>query len=152
MRKLAEVEDARALMTEAMSWSVLKWLREKRRVRKVADKANAALDARNEEVKAAWSEDLKAAYRELLTPGAKAGRREEEEQAGRRDLRLYVKRVKEADEEAYRARMAAEAIFDEAERELSTSLAREGCRKAILSWELHEKAIRKAEAGVPGRV
>ena len=25
------------------------------------------------------------------------------------------------------------------------SLAREGCRKAIHSWDLHEKAIRRAE-------
>jgi len=42
--------------------------------------------------------------------------------------------------------MDAEATFDEAEKQLSTRLAREGCRKAIESWDLHEKAIRKAEA------
>jgi hypothetical protein len=41
--------------------------------------------------------------------------------------------------------MDAEATFDLAEKQLSTSMAREGCRKAIHSWELHEKAIRKAE-------
>jgi hypothetical protein len=41
--------------------------------------------------------------------------------------------------------MEAEKAFDDAERQLSTSLAREGCRKAIHSWDLHEKAIRKAE-------
>ena len=29
---------------------------------------------------------------------------------------------------------------------MSSDLAREGCKKAIHSWELHEKAIRKAEA------
>jgi hypothetical protein len=54
--------------------------------------------------------------------------------------------VKEADDAAYHARMAAEEIFDEAERQLNTDLAQEGCQKAIHSWELHEKAIRKAEA------
>jgi hypothetical protein len=58
---------------------------------------------------------------------------------------LIAKKVKEADDEAYRARMDAEEAFDQAEKQLSTSLAREGCRKAIHSWELHEKAIRKAE-------
>ncbi len=36
--------------------------------------------------------------------------------------------------------------FDEAEKQLSTSLAREGCRKAIQSWDLHEAAIHKAKA------
>ncbi len=59
---------------------------------------------------------------------------------------LIAKKVKEADDEAYRARMDAEETFDQAEKQLSTSLAREGCRKAIHSWELHEKAIRKAES------
>lgn len=62
---------------------------------------------------------------------------------------LIAKKVKEADAEAYRARMDAEETFDEAEKKLSTALAREGCRKAIHSWELHEKAIRKAEALLP---
>jgi hypothetical protein len=41
--------------------------------------------------------------------------------------------------------MDAEETFDKAEKQLSTALAREGCRKAILSWDLHEKAIHKAE-------
>jgi hypothetical protein len=42
--------------------------------------------------------------------------------------------------------MDAEDAFDLAEKQLSTRLAREGCQKAIHSWDLHEKAIRKAEA------
>jgi hypothetical protein len=40
----------------------------------------------------------------------------------------------------------AEATFDEAERRMSARMAREGAQKAADSWELHEKAIRKAEA------
>ena len=51
MRKLTEVEEAKALMTEAVEWSVMKWLREKKRVRKAADKANDALDALEQEIK-----------------------------------------------------------------------------------------------------
>jgi hypothetical protein len=54
--------------------------------------------------------------------------------------------MKDADDEAWGARMDAEKTFDDAEKQLSTSLAREGCRKAIQSWDLHEKAIRKSEA------
>jgi hypothetical protein len=61
-------------------------------------------------------------------------------------MRLLVAKVKEADDAARHARTDAEKTFDEAERRLSTTLAREGCKKAIHSWELHEKAIRKAEA------
>ena len=44
------------------------------------------------------------------------------------------------------ARLDAEDTFDEAERRLSAGMAREGARKAIESWELREKSIRKAEA------
>lgn len=61
-------------------------------------------------------------------------------------IKLAVQRVKEADDEAYAARMDAEDTFDEAERRLSSSMAREGAEKALESWDLREKAIRKPEA------
>jgi len=144
MRKLPEVEEARALMTEAMAWSVMKWLREKKRVRKAADEANAALDQLNQTVKANWNHAARTAYLGLTQP---TGPREP--QAIDQDLRQFVQRVKEADDQASRARMDAERTFDEAERLLSTSLAREGCQKAIRSWDLHEKAIRRAETDLP---
>ena len=64
---------------------------------------------------------------------------------------LIAKKLKESDDEAYRARMDAEETFDKAEKQLSTALAREGCRKAILSWDLHEKAIRKAEGVISSK-
>jgi flagellar biosynthesis chaperone FliJ len=150
MRKLEEVKEAKALMTEAMAWSVMKWLREKKRVRKAADKANAALDDLDREVKAGWSSELTSAYKELSdVETAKTERRSQaapkrsEEISA--EVQLFVRRVKEADDQAYQARMDAERTFDEAERSLSTSMAREGCRKAIHSWDLHEKAIRRAE-------
>jgi hypothetical protein len=141
MRKLPEVEEARALMTEAVAWSVMKWLREKKRVRKVADKANAALDELNRAAKARWSHERRSAYEELTQQSGTP-----QSQAINPDIRQFVSRVKEADDQAYSARMDAEHTFDEAERLLSTSLAREGCQKAIRSWDLHEKAIRRAEA------
>jgi hypothetical protein len=136
MRKLPEVEEARALMTEAKAWSVMKWLKEKKRVRSVADKANAALDDLNRTVKARWSEELRVAYDHsgVSKPRTSAN-----------GLARFVQQVKEADDAAARARMDAERTFDEAERRMSTSLAREGCDKAILSWDLYEKAIRQAE-------
>ena len=151
MRKNAEVEQARNLMAEATAWSVMKWLVEKKKVRRTADRANATLDQLNEAVKATWSDELKNAYHELRTQGARPAQSRSQLQAKPpspatdADIRLLVKRVKEADDEAYQARMDAERTFDEAEQQLSTSLAREGCRKAIHSWDLHEKAIRRAE-------
>jgi uncharacterized membrane protein YccC len=151
MQKLSEVEAAKALMIEARDWSVMKWLREKKKVRKAADEANAALDKLNQETKTHWNEELKAAYQQLLAKPGNPGPGQIPAESGTIDpqVRALAKQVKEADDQAHRARMDAEDTFDEAERKLSTRMAREGCRKAIESWELHEKAIRKAEAGIP---
>lgn len=151
MRKLPEVEEAKELMTEAMEWSVFRWLFEKQRVRETADQANAALDKLDQAVKARWSPEIKTAYNELLEQADGARRRKPSKQTSSvvdPKIQLFAKTIKEADDKAYRARMDAEETFDEAERQLNTDLAREGCRKAIDSWVLHEKAIRKAEAGV----
>ena len=148
MKKLLEVETARALMTEAMTWSVMKWLREKKRVRKTADQANAALDHLSDKLRQDWPEPLRTAYESLVASvGGTAAHLQANppQTAISRDAALLAKKLKDCDEEAYRARMDAEDTFDKAEKQLSTRLAREGCQKAILSWDLHEKAIRKAE-------
>ena len=150
MEKIPEVEAAKALMNEAVAWSVMKWLREKKRVRKAADQANASLDQLNQSVKDRWPDSLRVAYSAFVPQGATSAvvRPQPTPSASVIDprSRLSAKKVKEADDAACRARMDAEETFDEAEKQLSTRLAREGCRKAIQSWELHEKAIRKAEA------
>jgi hypothetical protein len=65
MLNLPEVEKAKALMTGAVGWSVMRWLSEKKKVRVAADRANDALDALDREVKDSWSDELKAAYLEL---------------------------------------------------------------------------------------
>jgi len=149
MRKLAEVEDAKALMAEAMDWSVFKWLWEKGRVRETADRANAALDDLNRKVKARWRDDLKAAYKVFHSSPARSAKAHpaQDPPAIEADTLLFLETVKRADERAHRAHLDAEKAFDEAERLLSTSLAVEGCHKAIRSWELHEAAIREAEHG-----
>lgn len=144
MRELVEVRHAKALMMEAMSWSVVKWLAEKKRVRKAADRANDALDALDKEVKAGWNERLKAAY--AAASQGQAAQKLESSELPDAELVRQARRLRDADEDAYRARMTAEDTFDEAEKKLSTSLAREGCRQAIRSWELHEAAIKKSEA------
>jgi len=152
MNKLPQVETAKALMTEAMGWSVMKWLREKKKVRKTADLANAALDQMSESVKARWTNGLRDAYATLGTTNGLAVRGQRKQASEAMDdpeTKLVAKKIKEADDAAYRARMDAEKTFDDAEKQLSTSLAREGCRKAIHGWELHEKAIRMAEAAIP---
>ena len=141
MRKLPEVEEAKALMAEALEWSVMKWLKEKKRVRKTADRANDALDQLSKEMKLLWPDELRAAYGAL----AQNASREKPDA----EIPNAVKQVKHADDEAFRAHIDAESTFEEAERQLSTSMAREGCRKAIYSWDLHEKAIRIAERLIP---
>lgn len=142
MQKLKEVEDAKAIMTQGVNWSVMKWLTEKKKVRKAADVANAALDNLDRSVKATWNDQLCHAYEQLCQPnGGKQDSLPDE-------VWQLAKRVKHADDEALRAHNVAEDTFDEAERQLSTTMARDGCHKAILSWELREKAIQLAENGV----
>lgn len=143
MEKLAEVEAAKALMTEAVTWSVMKWLREKKRVRKTADLANAALDHLRQSVINRWPENLRTAYDALLrNPRRGKSPNLPDKPSG---SATTLTKFQEADDEAYRARADAEATFDEAEKQLSTLLARDGCKKAIHAWELLEKAIQKAE-------
>ncbi len=144
MKKLTEVEEAKTVMNEAIDWSVMKWLTQKKSVRKCADKANNALWALQKEVKSEWPEELRAAYDEL----AKNGEAKKSRVAIDPETKALAKRVKEADDEAYKAHMDAEETFAKAEKILSTSLAREGVRKAVESWDLYEKAIVKAEAGI----
>ena len=150
MQKLIPVEDAKALMTEAMDWSVWRWLFEKRRVRVAADAAVDALNAQDKKVKAAWSDDLKKAWRELELESSRSRQKYEQARQEAKDvpeeIKLALRKVMEADDEAETARLDAEDTFDQAERRLSASMAREGARKAIASWELREKSIRKAEA------
>jgi len=154
MQKLLAVEQARALMNEAKDWSVWRWLMEKKRVRTAADAATAAFDEYDSKVKATWSDDLTKAYRQLeaeaaLNGNAKSRREYEKAVAAARhieaEVKAAVKRVKDADDEAYEARMDAEDIFAEAERKLSAGMARQGAEKALESYDLREKAIRKAE-------
>jgi hypothetical protein len=155
MKKLPEVEEARAVMTAGMGWGVWKWLLEKRRVRQIADTAVAAFDEAEAKVKASWSDELKRAYEELLAqePADSKGKAKRRSKTGKEDaasispeVMITAQRVKEADSEAYRARMDAEDIFADAERRLSTEGARQGARKALESYDLREKAIRRAEA------
>ena len=148
MRKLAEVQEAKELMNEAIDWSVFKWMFEKPRVRETADRANDALDRLERTVKARWSDHLKAALRELSARGGRLQKSQQLPQTTDPEIKLLAEKIKDADDAARRAKMDAEETFDEAERQLSTSLAREGCKKAIHSWELHEKAIRRAEAAM----
>jgi hypothetical protein len=131
----------------------MKWLAEKKKVRRAADLANAALDKLDEEVKAAWSEELKTAYYALspITGTPKNGpvsNNKHDSKVIDSSIKTLAKSIKECDEEAYRSRMDAEETFDMAEKRLSTSMAREGTRKAITSWELHEKAIVKSQTAV----
>ena len=50
-----------------------------------------------------------------------------------------VTRVMEADDMAYNAHEDAEDVFAEAEKRMSTSGAREGARKALEAYDLHEE-------------
>lgn len=156
MRKLVQVEDAKSLLETAKEWGVWKWLTEKKRVRRTADIAWEAFDELEKEVRGVWSADLQKAYAELVaeaasTDGDAPARRKYEKakkEAAHVDpkIKAMAQKQKEIDDEAYRVRMDAERMFDEAERRLSTSMAREASQVAIDAYNLREKAVRKAEA------
>lgn len=161
MRRISAVEEARAIMTEGIEWGVWKWLMEKKRVRAVADVARAALDDCEMKVKLTWSDDCKLAYNQLVSEdGNGNSKRPRKQSQGKQSksnghatekisdpkILAAVKRIAEADDEAYNAHEDAEDIFADAERKMSTGLAREGARKALEAYDLHEAAIRKAES------
>lgn len=152
MRKLEAVEEAREIMTKGMEWGIFKWLMEKPKVRKIADRATDALNEAEDKVKATWSDELKRAYNYLVAQEGEAGKgkrgAKSKEDAQPIDLQVLAiaQRIFEADEETERMRLDAEDTFDEGERKLSVSMARDGARKALATYDLHEKAIRKAEA------
>ncbi len=137
MQTLKEVSDARALMTEAMDWSVMRWLSEKKRVRAAADSCNATLDRVEHELQESWGEELKAAFARL-----NGGHPETKVAPEVERLAMEIKDIHDA---ALFARRIAEETFEKAEKRMSVSLAREGCQKAIAGWDLHETAIRKSE-------
>lgn len=156
MRKIAEVEEARLIMTEGLNWGVLKWLWEKRTVRAAADRATEALAQANKEAKRSWNDDLKAAYKETqaeatLDGGGAAAKRKyekakEDAKAIDAKLKAVAKKVFEADEDGQRSTNEAEEMFEEAERRMSTSMAKEAAQKALESYDLREKAIRRSES------
>jgi len=148
MRKIPEVVEAKELMTEAVEWSVFTWMFQKPKVREAADLANATLDKVTKNIRARWSEELKTAYKEASSKAGKASRPPAKAKPADQDAEGFgalIEKVKAADTAARKARKDAEDTFDVAERQLNLDLAREGCKKAIHSWELHEKAIRLAE-------
>lgn len=139
MPKIPEVDEARAIMTEAMQWSVMKWLTEKKRVRKLADAANLALDNAERELRNHWDPKLAAAYKSLSS--------EDKDHSHPPEMLKLAKAIRHSHDQAHAIREEAEAIFDKAEKRLSTALARDGCKKAIEGWDEHEQAIRHSEKG-----
>jgi hypothetical protein len=153
MKKLPAVEEARAIMTEGMEWGVWKWLMEKKRVREIADHARTALDELEIQVKLKWPDEYKLAYNELVSEdepkrGRKPAKNKKSAAGSKSDPKIVaaVKAVADADDEAYNAHEDAEEVFAEAERKMSTSGAREGARMALVAYDKHEAAIKKAEA------
>lgn len=148
MEKLPQVEAAKTLMQEATTWSVMKWLREKKKVREAADRANAALDKLRQQIQKGWPDELRSEYAAITSPGQPDhGSAKQQQMAGDGSrTQGMMKALRVADDAAIAARNDAEKTFDTAEKQLSARLAREGCQKAIRSWELHEKAITAASA------
>jgi hypothetical protein len=111
------------------------------------------------QVKLTWPDEYKLAYNHLVgedTPkrGRKHGKNAKTAPAvtkGDSKIVAAVKAVADADDEAYNAHEDAEEVFAEAERKMSTSGAREGARMALVAYDKHEAAIKKAEVLARGK-
>src|SRR5215831_321566 len=103
MRKLSQVEEAKALMKEAADWSVFKWLFEKRRIRKTAEEANAALDKLNHDIKSRWKREIATAYQNLAANHGRGARARSDTADYDPEILLFAKQVKDADDAAHRA-------------------------------------------------
>jgi hypothetical protein len=157
MEKIGSVEEAKALMASGMDWSILRWLAEKRRVRGVADRGTAALDAEERRIKSEWPEELANAYAALCPPSDDdpyaAAEHEfvlQQAQNVPADIQAAARRVKEADDLATQARLAAEKMFDDAERRMSGAMARRGAELAIEAYDVRYTALAEAEAAKNG--
>jgi hypothetical protein len=120
MHKLPAVEEAKRLFEEAKNWGTWRWLVEKRHARTTADAAWEALEECEERVRAKWSEEARQAYKE--------------------ERELHAESRK-----AHKARMDAEAQFDEADRRMSSDMACDGAQMAIDAWVMREQLIRRLE-------
>ncbi len=127
---------------------MFRWLAEKRRVRQIADLATAALDEATEKAMAHWSDELKQAYEDLVEKDKKGGRVKKSPKGNSisPEMKALAAEVKAALDEKEEVRLDAEAIFDDAERRMSTQGARNGAARALDTYDLHENAIRKVEA------
>ena len=148
MDKLEAVENARNLMLEAREWPVWTWLTEKSRLRDAAKQADGAFDELEKKIKQSWSEELKRAYRELedADPDHEHSKELDQSIEISPEIRALAKEIKIAHDAANQARVRAEETFAVAESRLNISMALDGTAQAIESWDLKEKAIRKAEA------
>ena len=148
MDKLEAVENARNLMLEAREWPVWTWLTEKSRLRDAANQADDAFDELEKKIKQSWSEELKRAYRELedADPDHEHSKKLDQSIEISPEIRALAKEIKIAHDAANEARVRAEETFAVAESRLNISMALDGTAQAIESWDLKEKAIRKAEA------
>ncbi len=148
MEKLEAVENARNLMLEAREWPVWTWLTEKSRLRDAANQADDAFDELEKKIKQSWSEELKRAYRELedADPDHEHSKKLDQSIEISPEIRALAKEIKIAHDAANEARVRAEETFAVAESRLNISMALDGTAQAIESWDLKEKAIRKAEA------
>jgi hypothetical protein len=149
MKKIPEVEEAKAILTEAQEWGIWRWLTEKRKVRLAADSCNEALARTEKKVIESWPDEMRAAYDELAA--AEAGKKRRSKKIDG-DVLETVRKLKGSLDEAERVRLDAEDIFDRADRALSTSMAKSGTYRAIEAWEMREKAIRKAETAGKAKV
>ena len=131
-------------MTEAMAWSVFTWPLRKSEVRATADRANAAVDRLTRATRSRWSSEIRLAYKETEAKGSPYSSVASALEAIDPENTIVIANCR-TEKRRLEARRDAGQTFDEAEKQLSTDLTREGSIKAIRRWELDLNLIHRAD-------
>jgi hypothetical protein len=141
---LHAVIEAKRLLDETQQWWPWSWASDlnKIKLRSAIETATRALELEVEKAKNSWSREMQRAYRELTIP--------ESRRVSTRNINPEVKRtarkLKDAEDELNQATLQAQKTFDEAERELNPSKAREGALQTAKAIAQHEFVLSIANA------
>lgn len=141
---LRAVVEAKRLLEETQQWWPWTWASDlnKIKLRSAIETATNALEREVQKAKHSWSREMQTAYRELrVAPSQRA-------LASIIDpiIKRAARKLKTAEDELNQATLKAHNIFDEAEKELNPSKARDGALQTAKAIEQHETVLSLANA------
>jgi chromosome segregation ATPase len=141
---LRAVIEAKRLLEETKQWWPWSWAADlnKIKLRSAIETATKALEREVEKAKNSWSREMQRAYRELTVAESRRASTSNIDP----EIKRAARKLKDAEDELNLATVQAQKTFDEAERELNPSKAREGALQTAKAIEKHETVLSIANA------